>query len=208
MAKAKWATGAAMVACTGALVAYGFVGQAGAATVSGAAASAPSGHTASGGTSARAEAPVLSGKRQVSIVRKQAFEGALSLDGGWLTEADDDSGRQRFVPTPLGGHKYLIKAYENVFTNDPATLEPSCWQVYNSDSTDPLTVEGVACDATNPDQQFTITPEGDGTYAISNDSAFLQFSESRGLILEELGDAPLLSTFWFVDNGPAPRVGG
>lgn len=102
-------------------------------------------------------------------MRVQAFESALSLTDR-LVEVDDDSGRQLFVPTPLG--------------------------------------KAAPCDAKNPDQWFTITARDKQTYAISNASAFLQHSPTSGLILEELGDAPLRSTFRFVDNGPAPRVGG
>lgn len=67
------------------------------------------------------------------------------------------------------------------------------------------TVEAAVCDATNPAQRFTITPNGRGAYGVSIGSAYLQFSSNDGLILEELGGAPLLSLFQFVDNGPARR---
>jgi hypothetical protein len=150
---------------------------------------------------------VLSGKREVTIVRVQAFESGLSLDIGELVEADDDSGRQLFVPTPLGGDVYLIKAYDRP-NGHPANDEPSCWQVHNPGTTESLTVEGAVCDAANPGQRFTITAGGGGAYAISNESAFLQYSPTSGLILEELGDAPLLSTFRIIDNGPARRAAG
>ena len=46
---------------------------------------------------------------------------------------------------------------------------------------------------------------GQRTYALSNNSAYLQYSDQRGLILEELGDAPLETVFRFVDNGAAPK---
>lgn len=204
MSKTKWATAAGMLACTGALVAYGFSGQAGAGTAPGAAAgtaAVPGKSAATGGAS------VLSGERQVTIVRAQAFESGLSMsDDGKLVEADDDSGRQLFVPTPLGEGRYLVKAYTRA-NDHPAADEPSCWQVHNPQTSEPLTVEAAPCDADNPDQWFTITRSGKRTYAISNASAYLQHSPSRGLILEELGDAPLRSTFRFVDNGPAPTVG-
>jgi hypothetical protein len=226
MSKVKWVTGAAMLACTSGLVAC----QAGAGTAPGAAAStgtapgaaastgtAPgagagtaerSENAAAGGASSRAGTtdPVLSGNREVAIVRVQAFESGLSLKDR-LIEVDDDSGRQRFVPTPLGGDRYLIKAYDR--PNDhPANDEPSCWQVHNPHTTESLTVHGAVCDTKNPDQWFTITARGERTYAISNGSAFLQHSPASGLILEELGDAPLRSTFRLGDNGPAPTVGG
>jgi len=219
MFKMKWVTGAAMLACTSALVACQAGAEApgaaaGTGTASGAAAgtgTAPGAGagTAAGGASSRTGTtdPVLSGKREVTIVRVQAFESGLSLDNGRLVEVDDDSGRQLFVPTPLGGDRYLIKAYDK--PNDhPANDEPACWQVYNPGTTEPLTVQGAVCDANNRRQWFTITAKGERTYAISNESAFLQHSPTRGLILEELGDAPLRSTFRFVDNGPARRPAG
>jgi hypothetical protein len=165
--------------------------------------SAPPARTPTAGTTD----PVLSGKREATIVRVQAFESGLSLLNGKLVEVDDDSGRQLFVPTPLGGDTYLIKAYDSR-NGHPAADEPACWQVHNPHTTEPLTVQGAVCDAANPNQRFTITAKGKRTYAISNASAFLQYSPSSGLILEELGDAPLRSTYRFVDNGPARRPAG
>jgi len=201
MSKLKWVSGAAAVAFAGAAMAYTASGTAGAAT------------TPAGTTAAQAQAPaqakaaprppVLSGKRQVTIVRVQAFEGALSMLNGHLTEVDDDSGRQLFVPTPVSRTQYVIKSYGRP-TDHPASLEPTCWQVSRPGGSDPLTVEGAACDTKNPRQRFTITALADKTYAIDNASAYLQYSPTRGLILEELGDAPLLSTFRLIDNGPAP----
>ena len=227
MSKAKWATGVAVLACTGVLGAYGFTSTADAAggtapvrsknvvTVGVSSSISPSVTPEQRAAAARAAArravpkrpAVLSGKREVTIVRVQAFESGVTLDNGELTETDDDSGRQLFVPTPLGGNKYLIKAY-GPHDDHPASDEPACWQVNNPHSTQSLTVEGAVCDAGNPDQQFTITPNGKKAYAISNNSAFLQYFPTAGLILEELGDAPLLSTFRFVDNGPARTPAG
>lgn len=225
MSKVKWFTGAAVLTCTGVLGWYSFAGTAGAAagTASGRSeksltdASSANFDTSMAVAKRRSAivpkravvkpASVLSGKREVTIVRAQAFESGVSLDNGQLTEVDDDSGRQLFVPTPLGANKYLIKAYGKP-NGHPASDEPACWQVYNPQTTEPLTVEGAVCDAGNPDQQFTITARAKKTYAISNDSAFLQYSPTAGLILEELGDAPLLSTFRFVDNGPARTPAG
>jgi hypothetical protein len=219
MSKMKWATGAAMLACTGALVACGFQGQAGggkgttavtsespAAVRSESPPAVQSGSPAASGAVAGAGAAVLSGRRQVTIVRAQAFESGLSLTDR-LVEVDDDSGRQLFVPTPLGQDRYLIKAYAKP-SNRPAASEPACWQVHNPKTSEPLTVKAAPCDAGNRDQWFTITARDKQTYAISNASAFLQYSPTSGLILEELGDAPLRTTFRFVDNGPAPTFGG
>ena len=203
MSKLKWVSGAAAVAFAGTAMAYTAGGTAGAATTPPAKAAAQS--KAAAQTKAKPRPAVLSGKRQVSIVRVQAFESAVSMLNGRLTEVDVDSGRQRFVPTPVSRTQYVIKSYGRP-TNDPASLEPSCWQVSRPAGSDPLTVEGAACDTSNPRQRFTITVLADKTYAIDNASAYLQYSPTRGLILEELGDAPLLSTFRLVDNGPAPAA--
>ncbi|MDG9676846.1 hypothetical protein [Micromonospora sp. DH14] len=150
--------------------------------------------------------PVLSGQREITIVRVQATEGGIALDGQ-LTEVDDDSGRQLFVPTPLGGDAYLIKAYGRA-DNHPANDEPACWQATNLGNARSLTVEGAVCDANNPAQRFTITASGTNAYAISNRSAYLQHSKTNGLILEEVADGPVPSTFRLVDNGPARRPAG
>ncbi|MFD0741053.1 RICIN domain-containing protein [Phytohabitans flavus] len=194
-----WATGAAMLACTGALVACGSGNTApGAAagtgtpstattvtgttagTVAGTAPATPAltSPPKARPTPAGAATPVLSGTREVTIVRVQASEGGLALDGR-LAEADDDSGRQLFVPTPLGGDTYLIKAYSRV-NNHPAADEPVCWQVHNPNNTQSLTIEGALCDLNNPAQRFTIVPNGEESYAISNNSAYLQhFPQQR-----------------------------
>jgi hypothetical protein len=218
MFRLKGVTATVLLSCAGALVACdgstGTGGPAGTGTPSGPAAStAPATPTMAPPSTRAPSAPagataaVLSGKREVTIVR-QGSESRLSMDIGELVEVDDDSGRQLFVPTPLGANTFLIKAYGTP-NNHPANDEPSCWQVYIPDSTDSLTVEGAVCDAANPGQRFTITAKGNGAYAISYESAFLQHSSSTGrLILEELGDAPLLSTFRFTDNGPARRPAG
>ncbi|WP_422753800.1 hypothetical protein [Micromonospora sp. WMMD708] len=234
MSKLKWVTGVAVLACSGALVACGDGGTPAAdgsatATPSGSvtpsdavtptATTAPDPTAPPASTSASPSRPagkpsatagaggVLSGRREVTIVRVQAAESGVALDGGALVEVDDDSGRQLFVPTPAGGGKYLIKAYGRR-DGHPANDDPACWQVLNPGNGKPLTVEGTACDKSRPTQLFSIVSKGKGAYAISNDSAFLQFSPSRGLILEELGDAPLRSTFRLVDNGPARTPAG
>ncbi|MFK3985129.1 hypothetical protein ACI2K4_32750 [Micromonospora sp. NPDC050397] len=219
MSNVKWVSGAVVLVCTTALLGCqtGQSGQSGelsASAVPSASSSAtlppaaPTGSPSGSGTPGPSAAtdPALSGEREVTIVRVQASEGGLSLDGR-LGEADDDSGRQLFVPTPLGAGGYLIKAYTRP-NNHPAADEPSCWQVRNPGDAQPLSVEAAVCAEADPDQRFTITAKGKGTYAISHESAFLQYSPTNGLILEELGDAPLRSTFRFVDNGPARRPAG
>jgi hypothetical protein len=68
------------------------------------------------------------------------------------------------------------------------------------------------CDTRDPAQRFTVKASGKKngttTYAISNGSAYLQHFPKSGLIMEELGDNPLVSTFKIVDNGRAPQVLG
>ncbi|WBB80507.1 hypothetical protein O7606_03730 [Micromonospora sp. WMMD882] len=153
-------------------------------------------------TSTGSAPPVLSGDRQVTIVRVDAFESGLSMtDEGRLAEVDDDRGRQLFVPTPQAGGKFLIKAYQR------AGGRPVCWQVVNPGGGGPLSVRAATCAEDDPRQQFDIAPaagDAERTYVISNSSAFLRNSARDGLILEELGDAPPTDAFRLVDNGPAP----
>jgi hypothetical protein len=197
-----WLARAGLVALGGAMGVSGVISPAHAADAS-AVGSAVGSVT---GAAARDEG-VLSGKRQVTIVRVGAFEAGLSLiDGGRLAEVDDDRGRQLFVPTPLGGQQFLIKAYYGA-GGGPGTGEPACWRAHNPGNAQPLRVVGASCDAADPRQRFEIiaAPTGGArTYLISNAWAYLRNS-SRGLILEELGDAPPTSSFRFNDNGPAPR---
>jgi hypothetical protein len=155
-----------------------------------------------------AASPILKGERQIAIVRVQATESAVSLlDSGELAEVDDDSGKTLFVLSPLNNGTYLIRTAEL----DKATNgSQACWQVHNPDNGGSLTVRKAACDPDDRHEQFTITAEGEDNgkpaYAISNSSAFLQHSPTAGLILEELGDASLTTTFAFPDNGAAPAV--
>ncbi|MFV2101018.1 RICIN domain-containing protein [Micromonospora sp. LOL_024] len=145
--------------------------------------------------------PVLSGQRQVTVVRAAEQAGGLSLlDDGRLTEVDGDEGRQLFVFVPQAAGTYLIRAVAQGLTD-------ACWEVRSAGS-DPLRVAAAACLPDEPRQQFSVVRDGqrDGepTYAISNYSAYLQDSPTRGLILEELGDANLTTHFRLVDNGAAP----
>jgi hypothetical protein len=143
--------------------------------------------------------PLLSGTREVAVERGPG--SAVSLDGGSLAEVDDDSGRQLFVLTPLGGGEYLIKAFGgNV--GHPASDEPACWQVHR-EAGRPATVQGAVCDPEDPDQRFVVTPQTPGTYAIGTASAYLRKS-AAGLIL----DAPLRDTFRLTDRGPARKPAG
>ncbi|MFV2083253.1 hypothetical protein [Micromonospora sp. LOL_021] len=165
---------------------------------SGASTGSPTGAPASVG-----DDPLLSGDRQVAIVRTDAFESAVSLlDDGPLGEVDGTEGRRLFVIEPAGADTFRIRAAEpNPDGSD------ACWQVRSSGA-DPLTVVAADCVASEPRQHFSISAvERDGgepSYAISSASAYLQHSATRGLILEELGDATLTTYFRLVDNGPSP----
>ncbi|MFY1699131.1 hypothetical protein [Solwaraspora sp. WMMA2101] len=164
--------------------------------------SVPSGSPTGAPTSVRDD-PLLSGDRQVAIVRTDAFESAVSLlDDDPLGEVDGTEGRRLFVIEPAGAETFRIRAAEpNPDGSD------ACWQVRSSGS-DPLTVVAADCVASEPRQHFSISvverAGGEPSYAISSASAYLQHSATRGLILEELGDATLTTYFRFVDNGPSP----
>ncbi|WP_428964794.1 RICIN domain-containing protein [Micromonospora fluostatini] len=148
--------------------------------------------------------PGLAGQRQVTIVRAVDQAGALSLlDDGRLGEVDGDEGRRLFVLAPQNAGRHLIRVAEPA-----ADLTDTCWEVRASGS-QPLRVVAAACAPEEPAQQFSVVRDGqrngEPTYAISNRFAYLQFSPTRGLILEELGDAPLTTRFRLVDNGDASR---
>ncbi|MEH1166565.1 hypothetical protein V6V47_14390 [Micromonospora sp. CPCC 205539] len=205
MIRMKWVAGAAMLACAGALAGCGSGGDktpdapAGTATPSGTATGTP---LAAPSPGAPATDPLLSGQREVTIMRVQASE-ELELSGR-LEEGGDTGGRQLFVPTPIGGDRYVIKAYGTA-DGHPANDDPSCWQVNGLDIEPELTIEAAVCDEDNPIQRFTITATGDGTYAIGSETRSLQHAPGNGLILKESGNGRPPSTFRFVDKGPARR---
>jgi hypothetical protein len=141
------------------------------------------------------ENPILAGKRQVVIKPVPGFESIVAVDAkGRLGLTDGEAEHGLFVLTPVGD-KHQIKTAKAA-----AGGEPSCMGIKKNGSA-PLTVVAAACDTGRPGQLFTITRE-DSTFAISNGSAYLQVVRS-GLVAEELGDAPLKTTFEFVDNGAA-----
>ncbi|MEU1754044.1 hypothetical protein ABZ436_15445 [Micromonospora matsumotoense] len=148
--------------------------------------------------------PLRLGQRRYVLLRPAAMESVVSLlDDGSLGEVDGDEGRRLFVFVPQGSGTYLVRTAE-----PNAEGDRDCWQVRSAGS-DPLTVVAAACSPDEPRQLFTIAVHGaeggQRTYALSNNSAYLQYSDQRGLILEELGDATLGTVFRFVDNGPAPK---
>ncbi|MEU1363087.1 hypothetical protein ABZ356_24960 [Micromonospora zamorensis] len=202
----KWVTGAATLACTGALVACGSgadkaPGAAGTPTPSGAVTSTAAGASAS--SSAVAVDALLSGRREVTMTRVQGSGNALELSGR-LEEGGDTGGRVLFVPMPIGGDRYVIKAF-GTKDGHPANDEPSCWQVNGLDIEPELTVEAAVCDEDNPIQRFTIVTRGNGTYAIGSETRFLQHAAGNGLVLKEPGSAALDTTFRFTDKGPFNR---
>ncbi|WP_305787080.1 hypothetical protein [Symbioplanes lichenis] len=153
--------------------------------------------------SAATDGDILAGKRQVVIKPVEEFESILAVDArGRLNLTDGESDKSLFVLVPNGA-KWLIKTAKA----DPSG-EPACMGLKNNGS-NPLTVVAALCDAGRTGQNFTITKldatdsAGRPTYAISSRDAFLQYFGRSGLIAEELGDAPLKTTFSFVDNGPS-----
>jgi hypothetical protein len=139
---------------------------------------------------------VLAGTRQVAIVPVPSFESALALDAkGRLGLTDGESDRSLFVFTP-SGQRFLIKTAKA----DADSGEPSCLSIQVNGS-NPLTVVAAPCDAGSADQQFEVSARGK-SYSISSQSAFLQVVRGE-VIAEELGDAPLRTTFKLVDNGKA-----
>ncbi|GAA0450462.1 hypothetical protein [Actinoplanes campanulatus] len=155
----------------------------------------PEGATASGD-------PILAGKRQVVIKPIETTESIVVLEKGKLTTTDGEAEHSLFVFTPHNG-KFLIKT-----AKAGAGGEPSCLGIKTNGS-NPLTVVAAACDTSRAGQLFTVAPVGkkDGSgrpiYSISNGDAFLQLSDRYGVIAEELGDAPLATTYALVDNGPS-----
>ncbi|MEU8405040.1 hypothetical protein AB0C19_02430 [Micromonospora sp. NPDC048842] len=210
MVTRKWVTGAAMLACASALVAcQGGADKApgtaaGTPTPSGTVTGAPTPTAAAPTTSsAAATDPLLSGKREVTITRVQGSGQPLEISGR-LEEGGDSGGRILFVPTPIGGDRYVIRAF-GTKDDHPANDDPSCWQVNGLDIEPELTIGAVVCDQDDPIQRFTIIAKGDGTYAIGSETRFLQHLPGNGLVLKELGNAKLNTTFRFTDKGPADR---
>ena len=147
--------------------------------------------------------PILAGKRQVVIRPIPSSESIVAVDeDGRLNTTDGEAEFGLFVLAPVGD-KFLIKT-----AKAGAGGEQSCMGIKNNGNS-PLTVEATACDTRRDGQLFTISrlkakdKQGRPTYAISNEGAFLQVFPRTGLIAEELGDAPLLTTYAFIDNGPA-----
>jgi hypothetical protein len=148
--------------------------------------------------------PILEGKRQVVIAPEPGFESILAVDAKGrlnLTDAPDPE-YGLFVLSPVSAGKWQIKTAKA----DPSG-EPACMGIKNNGSAS-LTVVAAACDTSRPGQLFEIvehgtTGDGDPAYAISSQSAYLQVANDSTLIAEELGDAPLRTTWGFADNGPA-----
>lgn len=143
-------------------------------------------------TTPSAADPILTGQRQVVIQPVGSTESILAVDArGRVNLTDGKTPHGLFVLTPAGD-KFLIRAGKT-----------SCLGVRTNGGS-PLAVEAAPCDPSRAGQLFTITRHpGTAAYAISNRNAHLQVSPRNGLVAEERGDAPLRTTWTFVDNGPA-----
>jgi hypothetical protein len=154
---------------------------------------------------AAAADPILAGKRQVVIKPIPSFESIVGITSkGRLDLVDGEPAYGLFVLSPVGD-KYQIKTAK---AGDGK--KAACIGIRNNGS-NPLTAVAATCDARRAGQLFTLvkqaeTDNGRPTYGIHSNSAFLQHFPRTGLIAEELGDAPLATTFSFVDNGPAPKL--
>ena len=178
---------------------------------------APAASATSGLGGAPAPPGALDGKRQVFFLPRlddnELPDSVLAVTaGGRLQVTDEYVDRALFVPVPKsrGAKERLIKT---------GTLrnagEPFCLQVA-SNGADPLTVVTAACDAGEPAQLFIFDAvgkdrEGRTTYSVRNRDAFLQWHPlgGLGLIVEELGDSQLETTFALQDQGAAalPEAG-
>jgi hypothetical protein len=202
MRSGKWTTAAALVG-SGALVMGGLFASSASASATPVASVQPASPVLSvqDATVAAKKKDPLSGKRQVTIIRKGTFEsGVALLKKKGLVERDDDAGRQLFVPTPLGKGKYLIKAYQR-----GSKAKATCWQSYQPKPTASLRVRSAKCNPKAKTQRFEIVKvKGKGKgYVFSNRDAYLWHTD-KGFILEEIGDATLDTYFKLVDNGKAP----
>jgi hypothetical protein len=150
----------------------------------------------------------LSGRRQVNLVPldkgKEVPGSVLAVTQSGRVQVTPGRGDSAlFVPVRTGDG-YLIKV-----GTPRRGGEASCLKV-RSNGENPLTVVASACDAGDDTQLFTFDDNGkDGqgraAYGIRNRDAFLQWRRTggHGLIVEELGDSPLETTFVLVDRGPS-----
>lgn len=161
----------------------------------------PAATKAPAGKATKGSGAILAGKRQVVIKPVQSAESIVALDKGRLTTIDGEAEHTLFVLSPTSG-KFLIKTAKVVSGGEPLCL------VVKTNGTGSLTVASAACDAGKSDQLFTIEAAGKA-WSIANGDAFLQLSPKYGIIARELGDAPLTTTFTFVDNGAStlPKLG-
>ncbi|MFI5929728.1 hypothetical protein ACIA3K_27645 [Micromonospora sp. NPDC051543] len=209
MITVRWWAGAAMLACVGTLLGCGDGDDlvpgatAGTPTPSAAAPSSPALSSPAPTRPAAPADPLLSGEREISMVRVRGSGSELELSGS-LVEGGDTGGRVLFVPVPIGDDRYVIRAYGTA-DGHPANDDPSCWQVNGLDIEPELTIQASTCDADDPIQRFTIIAQGDGTYVIGSESRTLQHMPGNGLVLKERGDAPPPTTFRLVDKGPFKR---
>ena len=109
-----------------------------------------------------------------------------------------------FVLKPVG-KKYQIRTAK---ASDGK--KAACIGIKNNGSK-PLTAVATTCDTKRAGQLLDITrlkakDNGRPTYAMSNRGAFLQYFSRTGLIVQELRDAKLQTSYSFVDNGPARKT--
>jgi hypothetical protein len=179
--------------------------------------SEPETSATSGLGGAPAPSGFLDGKRQVFFLPRldetELPDSVLAVtNGGRVQVTDGYTERALFVPVPKarGAKERLIKTGK-LRTGG----EPLCLQVH-ANGADPLTLITAPCDAGDPTQLFLFEPSGEDeegrtTYGVRNRDAYLQWHAlgATGLVVEELGDSELDTTFSLQDQGAAtlPKAG-
>lgn len=145
---------------------------------------------------------VFAGTRAVVLapVQQQPLVLAVSASGRVVLSKDRGT-RARFVLV-RNGDSFLI-----VTTTRTNGTDVLCLGIKSLAPTAPLALVGVACDPGSDDQQFTFGKErtvaGRASYSLRTAAGFVQASKDPdfGVYAQELGDAPLESTFALVDDG-------
>jgi serine/threonine protein kinase len=154
-------------------------------------------------------AAVMRGNRR-TLIHIAEIDRDLALDTHFTSvEAGDGTGaKSEFALVPLGVD-YQIRSL-----HDPAGERETCLgvKIIPDEGSQMVAAECVATKATVFSLSLTGKKDDKNrpTYWISNDTyGFVQWSsDDKALFVQEVGDAPPLSTYSFVDRGPLPSPGG
>lgn len=125
--------------------------------------------TSGGATTSAASSALPSSGRGATIVPVKSFEGGLTLMDEGLEVTDDDSGRQLFLFTSLGGDLYQVKGIDSSGENDPL-----CWRAPDKGEISPSAVVAGECASGDEAQQFTIKKSGKGYVIGRGGSGFVK----------------------------------